>query len=206
MRKLSDINGSASESETSWEIRDIRESHAGTNFYKALINKANTVPLQTVFTWYKVPINKNNKRAIICPFKSHQGGRESSGSFYFYPDTNTFWCFGCKTGTKPCDFVAAMDNCTKVKAAYKICDNFSSYVEDENLVIGESFGDRLKIMSEFSTAVRNFRLLYKDENSSLFIENICKIYDQLNEKHELSNEALSFSTEKLIGLIVKYSP
>src|ERR1700684_4389287 len=77
--------------------------------YKELIKKANSVPLPTILKHYGHHIDAYN-RYIICPFSFHKGGRENGGSFCYYPDTNTFWCFGCKTGTTPVSFVSNKEN------------------------------------------------------------------------------------------------
>lgn len=49
---------------------------------------------------------KDFKRPVCCPFH-----KERSPSFYIYPKTNTFHCFGCQAGSTPIDFVMKWENC-----------------------------------------------------------------------------------------------
>jgi len=178
MRSIQNSTGPISSSETPGEAGDFAAPFTGKEYYHDLIDRANTVPLIKLFKYYGLRLDDHNRR-IICPFSSHQGGRESSGSFYFYPQTNTFWCFGCKTGVAPCDLVAGLDNSNKVKAA---------------------------IMMEFSTIVREFSQANPDQKSHSFIEYICSVYDDLNLKHkDFSNEALRRVVDQLKEEISSYN-
>lgn len=67
------------------------------SFDKELIKKANTVPLINIFKKYNISLS-DQERKSRCPFPSHNGGRESSASMFYYPDTNSFFCFGCRKG------------------------------------------------------------------------------------------------------------
>jgi hypothetical protein len=190
MRQLSNSTRSISDSQISRADGDITEAFTGKRFYKELITKANTVPLERLFKHYGLHIDSNNKKAV-CPFPSHNGGRERTPSFWYYPNTNTFWCFGCKTGITCCDFVAAMDKSNKVKAGYKILDLFSSDVDDDRIILDTNdFNKRLDILMNFSSTVRSFRKNYADYKSQIFIEDICMVFDTINIKHNLNNEAL----------------
>lgn len=205
MRDLSNNTGSISYSETRGENGDFAAPIAGKEFYKDLIRQANTVPLVRIFKHYGLRLDENNKKCI-CPFTSHNGGRENSASFNFYPQTNTFWCFGCKTGIGGTDFIAAMENITKVKAAYKIIDLFSSDVDPDGVLTTQDFSERLEIMMDFSNSVREFRRINIDKKASEFIENICLVYDTVNLKHDLNNEALRSVVTKLKEEIISYKP
>ena len=171
---------------------------------KTLITQANSVQISKIFDYYNLPINDQNKKAT-CPFPQHKNGRESSASFYYYPETNSFWCFGCKTGTKCCDFVAALDQSTKLKSAIKIIELFGdSGIGDNTLDEQDNFTSKLILMLEFSSCVRKFRQRFSDEKSESFIEKLSGIFDELNEKHALNNDAMIFVIDTLKNKINKY--
>jgi DNA primase len=203
MCNISNSTGPDSNSETSWEDGDISTPFAGKTFYKDLIHRADKTPIIKVFKHYGLRLDENNRK-IICPIPSHKGGRESTASFWYYPQTNTFWCFGCKTGVGCCDFVASMDKITKVSAAFKILELFSSDVPEEVETYQQDFSERFEIMLDFSNTIRDFRQSHFDQKSFDFIENICKVYDAINLKHELNNEALRSVVNKLKTRINSY--
>lgn len=209
MRPLSDTARSSSDSKTPGTTGDVADSYAGKNYNKELIQQANTVPLVAIFKHYGLRLNEHNKK-IACPFKSHKNGRENTPSFYYYPDTNSFHCFGCgigHKGTHGCEFVAVMENITRAAAASKIIKLFESYVDEDLIVSGENFSEQLEIMMDFSNTVRAFRQSHNSEHSSLFIEQVCAIYDRLYAKHKgLSNEALRSVVEQLKEKINSYTP
>lgn len=189
MCKLSDYSGSYGHSETSWEDGN---SATFTKNPKSLISRANTVSMYSIFKHYKLNINAHNNR-IICPFKSHRGGNENTASFNFYPDTNSYHCFGCKVGYSACDFVAEMDRINKNKAAEKILSLFDDSLIEESSSVDLS--ERLNIMMDFSNFIRDFREIHTSIADFKFIEGICSIYDQMynkyNTKHRsIENEAL----------------
>lgn len=192
MCPLSNTAGSIGNSPSSGEAGDIADAFTGKDYYQDLIDRANTVPLIKIFRQYGVRADSNNRK-IVCPFKHHKNGRESTPSFWYYPNTNTFCCYGCNTGGKVahgCEFIAAMENISKVKAAHKILDLFSSDVDVENIHEIVNFSERLEIMLGFSNFVREFRQTHLDEKSREFIEDICEIYDRHNLKRDLGNDAL----------------
>ena len=196
MYELSDITGSISDSEISRNNGDTSEAITRKEYYKNLIQKSNSIPIINIFKHYGLSLNEENKK-IICPFPSHKGGRESSPSFYYYPQTNSFWCFGCKIGIKCCDFVANMDNISKTKAASKILELFQYNINDIQFIKYDNLIEKLDIMLKFSNSVRNFRLLHADQHSQEYIEYICSIYDAINLKHNLSNDALNSVIKQL---------
>lgn len=203
MRPISNTDGSFGYGEISGETGDFAEITQGKKFYKELIDKANSVPITHIFKHYGLRLNELNKK-ITCPFKSHKDGRESTASFYYYPNTNTYFCFGCKIGSRACDFVSEMDRCNKYAAANKILKLFKENV-NENIVFNQdSFSEKLEIMMKFSNLVRKFRETYNDEMSFKYIEHICETYDKLNSKHNLNNEALLSIVNQLIEEINKY--
>ncbi len=209
MRDISNTTGPVSYGETSWETGDSPEAVTGKTQYQELIHQANTVPLMTLFRHYNIRIDAV-RCIIVCPFKSHKGGRENTGSFKYFSDTNSFYCYGCKTGGEwahACEFVARMENIPRHQAAIKILNLFGSEVnEDLEVYEGRNFSERLEIMMEFSNLVREFRTSYSDEKSVEHIEEICRVYDTLNFRHNLDNEALRRCIEELKEEIVNYKP
>ena len=200
MRDLPDTTGPFSYGETSWEAGDIAETAAGKAAYKELIVKANSVPIIRVLKYYGVKADAIHCY-IVCPFKSHKGGREKTPSFKYYEETNSFFCFGCKVGGQhahACEFVAAMEGISRYKAAQKIISLFSDDVDpDAEFSDGRNLSEQLEIMMDFSDTVREFRKNYLDEESQYFIENICAAYDELNAKHDMDNDTLRSLVSKL---------
>lgn len=196
---------SDSPSSSSDDFGDFTEAFTGKSYYQDLINRANTIPLTKVLRHYGIRLDPYNRKTT-CPFKSHKGGRESTPSFYFYPDTNTFYCFGCKAKSRPCDLVAGMDACTKVQAAYKLLQLFASDVDEDDVFDQMDFAERLRIMLDFSGAVREFYQTYATESARVYIEGACKKYDALNLRHKLDNKALKSIVEQLKEYISLYKP
>lgn len=196
MRNVSDTTGSDGYGEVPGETGDSSASSTGKAFYQNLISKANTVPIIRVFKHYGIRLDDGNRK-VICPIPSHKGGRENSASFYYYPHTNTFWCFGCKTGIGCCDLVAAMDGISKAKAAFKIIEWFEDDVDEDAIIDRDNFSERLEIMMDFSNAIREFRQSNSNEKAIDHIERVCWVYDTANLKHKLDNEGLRRLVEEL---------
>lgn len=203
MHKLSSTTRPISDGKASGEVGDFADTFAGDG-YKNIIEQANSVSIKRIFSMYGLRLDENSRKTT-CPFKSHKGGRESTASFYFYANTNTYFCYGCRQGSKPVDFVLNMERCTKIKAAQKILENFHSDC-DENIILDiEDFSERMEIMMKYSNAIRNFHLNYSDEKSFSFIEENCKVFDKLNNKHNLNNEALRSMISQLMTAISNYN-
>lgn len=209
MHIIPDTSGPIGYGETSGEVGDSSTPLTGKAFYEDMIRRANTVPITQIFRHYGLRLSEHNRK-ITCPFKSHKGGRESTASFWWYPETNSFNCYGCNIGGKNshgCEFVAAMEEISRAKAAYKILQLFSSDVGDEVIFDTENFSERLGIMMEFSNTIRDFRQQHIDQNAQSFIENMCSVYDGLNLKHKtLNNDALRSIVDQLKEEIKSYKP
>jgi len=208
MHNVSNTTGFDGYGETSGETGDSSGALTGKAFYQDLIRKANTVPILLIFKHYGLNLSAYNRRAV-CPFKSHKGGRESSGSFWYYPETNTYCCFGCKQGSTGCNFVSIMDGVIVSQAAFKIINLFNgnvNIVDDDNNLSKEDFSEKLEIMLDFSNTVRDFYQSFFDEKSHAYIEEVCSIYDRVNLTHKkLDNEALRRIVEKLKKRIAFYT-
>lgn len=204
MRQLPNTTGSFSTGETPGEAGDFAAPSPGKAFYQDLIRRANTVPIIRLFKHYGLRLDEINRK-IICPIPAHAGGRENSASFHYYPQTNTFWCFGCKTGVGCCELVAAMEGISKAKAAFKIIDLFNGDVNEDNIIDREDFSEKMEIMLDFAATAREFRHSHFDEKAQAFIDHICSVYDSLNLKHKtLNNEALRSIVGQLKEEITSY--
>jgi DNA primase len=207
MHDVSNTTGLDGYDETSGETGNSSDTLTGKAFYQDLIRRANTVPLIYIFKHYGLHINENNRRAI-CPFKSHKGGRESSGSFWYYPETNTYHCFGCRQGYAGSNFVAIMDGIIISQAAFKIISLFNGDVDVDAAdgLTKEDFSEQLEIMMDFSNTVREFRQSFFDEKSQAFIDEVCSVYDQLNLRHKkITNEALRRTVDQFKKDIIFYT-
>lgn len=206
MCPLPNTSRSTSDSTTPGETGSVAAAFARKDYYQELIGKANTVPIVKIFKHYSVHLDAQNRKTT-CPLKSHSGGRERTPSFWYYPETNTFHCFGCHKGPSCCDFVAEMDRCTKVQAAHKILQLFGSDVDEDNIFDPEDMEERLEIMMDFSNTVREFYQTYSTEEAGVYVEAACKKFDTLNSrKKPHNNEALQRIVEQLKEYISLYKP
>lgn len=211
MRDLSDTTGPFSYGETSWQDGDSSKAFTRKDI-ENLIKKANSVSLPRILKYYGIRIDNGNTK-IICPFKSHKGGKENTPSFNLYQETNSFYCFGCKIGSQyahGCEFIAEMDNINRFKAANKILEIFGDDVledsENNDLLDSFSVSEKLEIMLDFSSTVREFRTYNSGEESFSFIEKVCAVYDKHNLKHKPNNEALKMLVQELKKRIANYKP
>lgn len=202
MRELSNSFRPTSSSKVSGEDRNFTDSFTGEG-YKSVIDKANTVPISKLFKLYGLKLDEINRK-ITCPFKTHKGGRENTASFYYYPHTNTYHCYGCKQGNTPIDFIINMERCSAKKAAIKILENFSEDVDEDLILNKDDFSEKLKILISYSDEVRLFRLNHINEEDFNFIEDNCQTFDKICQRHDLNADALKVVVSKLIDNIKKY--
>lgn len=209
MCNVSNTTGPINFGETSWEAGDFGSPAERQALVQDIKNKANSVPLIRVLRYYGIHLHGGNA-SLICPFKSHKGGKEKSPSFYYYEETNSFYCFGCKIGGKhahACEFVSVMEEVSRYKAAEKIITLFSDDVNSdilENYQI-QDLNEQLQIMMDFSNIVREFRHLHLDKESQDFIEIRCAVYDELSSRHSMDNEVLRSVVDHLKEQIKIYS-
>jgi hypothetical protein len=202
MRTVPNTTRPISSSETSGKDGDFTVSFTGKSFYE-VIDRANSVVFTSIFKHYGIRLDEHNTKTT-CPFLSHKGGRERTPSFNYYPYTNTFFCFGCKKGSTPVDFVAEKEKTTKLNAAYKILEWFGSEADNSELPAHENYSERLEIMMDFSNSVREFRSSHTSDKAFEFIEYICRTYDDINTKRDLSNDALRSVVDNMKKVISAY--
>lgn len=167
--------------------------------------RANAVPILSVFKWRGVHISAYNPQTR-CPFKSHKGGQENRPSFRYYPDTNSFNCFGCHRGGGPVEFIMHMDGIEKMDAAVKILDEFEDKVDEDFIFEAQNMPERTEIMAEFSSAVQEFRQNHEGEHAFQFIEYLCWVYDRTNLNHKYDNDSLRRLNAHMIDWIRSYIP
>lgn len=198
MQHLSSKPRSNIESSSSGEVGEFT-INLEDNGYKSLIQKANSVNLSDVFRHYSFVVDPSNRK-ICCPFPSHKGGNESTPSLLYYPDTNSFWCFGCQKGRFATDFVSSIDQISKTSAANKILQLFQS----DYVPIEQDSVNKLSYLLLFSEVVREFNQNFTSSKDREFIENICKTYDRLYAKYDLTTDALELIANQLKDKILNY--
>ena len=119
---------------------------------KELILLANRAPLIDIFKHYKIALDQYNRKTT-CPFPKHKGGRESTPSFWFYPETNSFWCFGCKTGHSSLDFVSSYEDVSLSKAIQIVLEITAGKESVGNLVSINQV-ERAQLLLDFSSFIR----------------------------------------------------
>ena len=156
---------------------------------KQTIDKANAANLLDILHTHNINIDTYSRKAC-CPFSFHKGGNERSGSFYYYPDTNSFYCFGCKAGGGPVEFVTAFDNyeTNKYNAALSIINNYQ--INTSN--INERSINHYRIYLEFSHLVRDFIIQHRDDSKALdYAEYVSSAFDEIRNRRVLDPGGLN---------------
>jgi len=175
----------------------IQDRNTGSNDQDAVkvrITQANSVELLKIIKQYGVHLDEHNRKCI-CPFPFH--ANEKTASFFYYKDTNSFFCFGCKNGGGPVNFVSLFEDISKGEAATKITSKFHV---DPNITVKNStdFVDRQHLMLDFSELIRNFIFDNLDDKQALeYSEKVGLIFDTINLRHNLDNAGLKSLIKKL---------
>ena len=70
------------------------------------IKQASSVPISIIAEQAGIKLKKSGRNLFgLCPFHN-----EKHPSFYIYPDTNSFYCFGCQKGNNVIKFVEMLYN------------------------------------------------------------------------------------------------
>lgn len=162
-------------------------------FYQELIASGNRISLQIIFNKYGVRANEHMK-SCSCPFPNHN---DKTPSFLYYPETNSFYCHGCKVGGLPVNFVANMENISKPRAASKILEEFDSD-SDFVGVLGSasSYAERLELLVDFGNFAREIHQSFDAQILAQF-RKLSAVFDRMNARYNISNEALKFLSEKI---------
>jgi len=198
MRTLQSKSGYVDIGEAFIADRDFRDDHKAT---KILIRQAEAVDILSIFKQYGIILDEYNKK-MCCPLPHHN---EKSASFNYYKDTNSFYCFGCKGGGGPVEFVALMQSIAKLDAANKIISKFEIDPDLEQTTSAIGFIDKQQLFLEFSTLIRSFiRSNLDDENALNYCEKVSMIFDKINHKHKLDTDGLKSLSVKLKLLLEQY--
>jgi hypothetical protein len=74
--------------------------------FEAKTRSAKEIPILNIASSF-IQLRKSGANYVaLCPFHS-----EKSPSFYIYPNTNSFYCFGCQKGGDSIDFIQLSLNC-----------------------------------------------------------------------------------------------
>jgi len=197
MFDVSDKSRSSSASQASGQDGSFRSG-----FETNIIQKANSVSLLKILNDYGCNIDEYTKK-IKCPFYFHKGGLERSSSFYYYKETNSFFCFGCNHGGGCVDFVMLYLDIDKKQAATKILDEYNDFSYSDNIV--KDFNLRFSKTLEISRIMRDFISKNKeDKNSIAYVEKIMKEYDYVFNKHNLNIKAYSVILNDFVKKIGLY--
>jgi DNA primase len=158
---------------------------------KKTIDKANTANLLDILYAYNINIDRYNRKAC-CPF--HKNGQERSASFFYYPDTNTYYCFGCKLSGSAVDFVATIENINNYSAAQLINNNYTI----NHFNVPERGENNSKIYLEFSHLVREFIVKNVNNDKALkYAEHVCEAFDKVRFKYVIDPNGLRALISKL---------
>src|SRR5271165_5157449 len=159
------------------------------NDLNLLIKQANTADMITIFKSYGINFDGYGGRLIkiCCPLPNHN---DKSPSFYYYAETNSFNCFGCKRGGKAVQLVSIMEGIGSEQAAQKIVNN---YYIDNNVEIdnNKNYFDRQTALLDFSSKIRFFINNNSNDDTAIeYAEKITMVYDTMMEKHTLEIDGL----------------
>lgn len=199
MHSLSNRTKSDSNSEPqndAWSIK----SNVGTNFVKEQIKQANTVPIILLLNAYGIKVSPQTKH-ICCPFSSlHNKGKDRTPSFTIYTHTNSFWCFGCKTGSSCVDFVINLKGLKPLAAAQEIIAIANGAHIDPFEFSSLDFSEKMETLMNFATRIRQTMNEQSNQKDINFLEEVCSVLDTLNTKYKktMTNETLLAIVDKLI--------
>lgn len=175
------------------------------DFRKEQVKRANAVPMLSIFRFYGMKsIDASQK--LNCPFAEfHKNGFDHTPSFCIYTNTNSFYCWGCKIGGGPVDFVSEMENINKIMAANKILSLLGSEADPSSFegIVIDPF-ERLSVLMDFSDYIRHFVTInYESKEEMRFMDEICLTFDTLNEKYKnrIPNSTLRVIVDRLKGKV-----
>jgi DNA primase len=181
-------SGSISFQDLGSQSRSFRDGYSETI---KLYQQADSADLLSVMGHYRLELDAYNKK-IHCPFKFHH---DRTASFYYYPETNTFYCWGCKSSGGPSNFVSLIENISKFDAAKKIIANFNI---QEDLIPGTNISEWRELYQSFSVDIRSFIQNNKSDQTALnFAHTITFMFDQITQNHTLDLMGLQHILKKL---------
>jgi hypothetical protein len=156
---------------------------------------ARALPLDEIAKKYGIHISPHNKK-ICCPFPDH---REKTPSFYYYPETNSFYCFGCKRAGSGVELVSVMDWINKSEAAKKLLAIFGSdleYTYSSNF--DATNAEKKSLLVAFSNSFRKNLKANSQPEFRRRMEEIVYVLDRFNNQHkDIPCEALKVILNQL---------
>lgn len=143
-----------------------------------IVLKINSNNILNIFRVYGLKIDKYSKK-IICPFPSHSNGMEKTPSFFYYPETNSFYCYGCGKGGGVLDFICSIENISKQNAIDKALEYLSIDDCDCNYKTND-YEEIEELNIYFSNLIRE--KIHSNSKELSEIENVCKDFDRLKPK------------------------
>ena len=77
------------------QIRERGESYVSENQMKELIASKNIIEVVEKYAWWALSSRHSKSHNIKCPLKGHE---DNKPSLHIYPETNSFYCYGCNRG------------------------------------------------------------------------------------------------------------
>ncbi len=136
-------------------------------------------PIESVMTSYTHLIKRGRNYVCLCPFHS-----EKSPSCTVYPDTNSFFCFGCGAGGDVITFIRKIENLEYIEAVKFLAERSGMSLPDD-VQNDQTAKIKLRILEINRTAARYF-------------------YDQLKSKSGEKGRLYINSRQLLPNTITKY--
>lgn len=125
--------------------------------------------------------NRGSRMVGLCPFHS-----EKTGSFTVFPDTNSYYCFGCGAGGGPINFLRQIESLDFTEAVKMLADRAGLQMPDTGYDNGMA-----KLKQRIYEINRHTARFY---NACLFSENGKAVYEYFKSRN------LSDATIKHFGL------
>lgn len=107
-------------------------------------------PIESVMTSYARLIKRGRNYVCLCPFHS-----EKSPSCTVYPDTNSFFCFGCGAGGDVITFIRKIENLEYIEAVKFLAERSGMSLPDD-VQNDQTAKIKLRILEINRTAARYF--------------------------------------------------
>jgi len=127
---------------------------------------------------YNIPLEESGDNFVaLCPF--HPDNRTKS--FFVFPLTNTWYCFGCKKGSSVFDFVMEIENKTFQEAVHFLAEKVG-YENNFSLDTLKRKLENLELKNDDATIMR-----FREVRES--IEN--QIFNKVKEKYNVLKNTLT---------------
>lgn len=166
-----------------------------------LIQKVNSLMhLQSVFEQYNLVLEQIYSqtgwtRRCVCPFPDH---KDASPSFGYNSLEDRFNCFGCGRNGKAVEFIAYMEDRSKLSVAKEIISGLSSGYESITPIERFDFIKLGKILFDFADIIRDFKKKHKCETATKYAEAVTWNLDVYLRKHVPYNTIILYDLEARI--------